>query len=82
MKGDIIIEEDITLRLSCRTHMPAGAKIIVKPGGKLILNAARIHNDCGKSWGGFDIQSIGNKKGMIEYFGDVRIENLPNSPSI
>lgn len=82
MKGDIIIEEDITLRLSCRTHMPAGAKIIVKPGAKLILNAARIHNDCGRSWGGFDIQSFGDKKGTIEYLGDVRIEDLPNSSSV
>ncbi|MFT4537027.1 MAG: hypothetical protein ACI9P5_004406, partial [Saprospiraceae bacterium] len=62
------------------THMPAGAKIIVKPGAKLILNAARIHNDCGRSWGGFEIQSFGDKKGTIEYLGDVRLEDLPNGP--
>ncbi len=78
MKGDIIVEKNVTLRLSCRTHMPAGAKIIVKPGAKLILNGAKIHNDCGQSWGGFDIQSNGSKKGVIEYFGKVKIENLPN----
>lgn len=79
MKGDIILEENVTLRLSCRTHMPAGAKIIVKPGAKLILNGAKIHNDCGETWGGFDVQSKGNKQGTIEYFGNVKIEDLPSS---
>ena len=79
MKGDIILEENVTLRLSCRTHMPAGAKIIVKPGAKLILNGAKIHNDCGETWGGFDVQSKGNKQGTIEYFGNVKIEDLPSN---
>lgn len=80
MKGDIIIEENVTLRLSCRTHMPAGAKIIVKAGAKLILNGAKIHNDCGQTWAGFDIHTKGTKSGMIEYLGNVKIENLPDSP--
>ena len=81
MKGDIILEKDVTLRLSCRTHMPAGAKIIVKPGATLVLNGAKIHNDCGQSWGGFDLQSNGTKKGTIVYLGEVEIENLPKNPS-
>ena len=80
MKGDIIVEENVTLRLSCRTHMPAGAKIIVKAGAKLILNGAKIHNDCGQSWAGFEIQTKGTKTGVIEYLGDVKIENLLDNP--
>jgi len=79
MKGDIIIEEDVKLRLSCRTHMPEGARIIIKPGAVLILNAAKIHNDCGATWGGFDIQSKGKKSGSIEYYGNVKIEDLPDN---
>lgn len=76
MKGDIIIEEGKTLRLSCRLHMPKGGKIIVHPNATLILNGCKIHNDCGENWGGIDVLSKGKKKGKIEYLGKVTIENL------
>ncbi len=78
IKGDIIIKDEGVLRLSCRTHMPKGGKIIIHPKGKLILNGARIHNDCGDTWGGFEVLSFGKQKGTIEIYGDTRIENLKN----
>ena len=76
MKGDIIIEEGVSLRLSCRVHMPREGKIVVNPGAKLILNGNRIHNDCGDTWGGIELLSKGDKKGTVEYLGRVRIEGL------
>lgn len=76
MKGDIIIAEGKSLRLSCRLHMPRGGKIIVNPGAKLILNACKIHNDCGETWGGIEVKSQGDESGMIEYLGRVTIEGL------
>lgn len=81
MKGDIIIEEGATLRLSCRTHMPKGGKIIIHPGAKLILNGAKIHNDCGDTWSGFEILTKGDKTGSIDYQGKVDIQNLQDDPA-
>lgn len=76
MKGDIIIEANKSLRLSCRVHMPKEGKIIVNPGATLILNGCKIHNDCGELWGGIEVLSKGNEIGKIEYFGKVTIEGL------
>ena len=77
MKGDIIIEEGKTLRLSCRVHMPKGGKIIVGPNATLLLNGCKIHNDCGELWGGIEVQSKGSDSvGKIEYLGKVKLENL------
>jgi len=76
MKGDIIIEEGKSLRLSCRVHMPKGGKIIVNPGATLILNGCKLHNDCGEKWGGIEVISLGKNSGKIEYLGKVTIEGL------
>ncbi len=76
MKGDIIIEEGKSLRLSCRVHMPKGGKIIVNPGATLILNGCKLHNDCGEQWGGIEVLSKGDNTGKIEYLGKVTIEGL------
>lgn len=76
MKGDLIVKDKAKLRLSCRVHMPKGAKIIVHPGATLILNGTTIHNDCGDLWGGIEILSKGKLKGTVEYFGEVKIRDL------
>jgi len=76
MKGDIIIEGNASLRLSCRVHLPKGARIIVHPEATLILNGAKLHNDCGEKWGGIELLSKGKQTGKIEYLGDVTIDNL------
>jgi hypothetical protein len=76
MKGDIIIQEGKTLRLSCRIHMPKGGKIIVHPGATLILNGCRIHNDCGDTWAGIDVLTKGKISGKIEYQGKVNLNDL------
>ena len=76
MKGDIIIAEGGSLRLSCRVHMPKGGKIIVHSDATLILNGCKIHNDCGEQWGGIEVITKGDKTGKIEYLGKVKLENL------
>lgn len=81
MKGDIIVQEGVSLRISCRVHMPSGAKIIVHPGATLILNGADIHNDCGQQWEGIEILSRKDKTGKIEYYGVVDIKDLKDSPT-
>lgn len=73
--GSIHISDGGILRLSCRLSMPAGAKITVAPGGKLILEDAHVHNACGDQWLGIEVLTRGNHHGMVEISGNVRVED-------
>ena len=64
IEGHLIIEKGGVLQIRCRLSLPKGAKIIIRPGGKLILSNAHLHNSCGDEWEGIEIQS--NKKGKGE----------------
>jgi hypothetical protein len=74
--SDIRIESGGVLRLSCRLSLPTGAKIIVAPGGRLILDGCRIHNACGGTWEGIEIQKQGREQGRVELLRDPLIENV------
>jgi hypothetical protein len=67
--GGIIIPNGVTLTLTNDTvHMPKNGKIIVEPGGHLIVNHSEITNDCGQCmWQG------------IEAVGQVSLPQTPTS---
>ena len=71
----ISVDNGGVLSINCRISMPENAEIRVKAGGKLILDGAKIHNDCGLSWKGIVIEKHGTKEGMVQYRGEVSIEN-------
>ena len=76
LQGHLIIEEGGSLTIGCRVSLPKGAKIIVRPGGKLTLSNAWLHNDCGEEWEGIEIESHRRKKGEIVFIGAPRMENV------
>lgn len=57
MVSNIIIDGGCTLALkNCRLYMPSDAKIIVKPGGKLILDGCRLECACSDGmWQGIEV---------------------------
>ena len=55
LKGNLIIEANSTLIVNCTVFMPEGGRIIVKPGGQLIVNEGIVSNDCGKMWNGIEV---------------------------
>lgn len=60
LKNNLIIENGAILTLKdCILHIPSGANIIVKPGGRLIVDGATITNRCGLMWQGIEVW--GNK---------------------
>lgn len=69
--GHITIMPGGVLRISCRLSMPEGGEIIVHPGGTLILDGAKLHNDCGEKWDGIKVL----RKGRV--FGQVIVEQIP-----
>lgn len=82
VEGNIIIKDGASLRIVCRLAMPPGSKIIVEPGGKLILDDCRIHNDCGLKWQGIEVQKSRKKEGQIVLIGSPKLEDLSNTPII
>ena len=75
LEGHLVIENGGTLQINCRVALPKGAKITVRPKGKLILNNAWLHNDCGAEWAGIEIEAAGKQKGTVIFRGQPIIDN-------
>jgi len=64
--GDLIIKDGAELSINCRVSMPENAKLIVEPGGQLILGESGIiENDCDKEWEGILVRERNGKKGKV-----------------
>jgi hypothetical protein len=81
VEGDIIIKKGGSLTLKCRLSMPKASRIIVEPGGTLIINAAEIHNSCGDSWKGIELQTKMKNSGSIIIMGKPVIRDLEGDAS-
>lgn len=82
--GDIEIKKGATLTICCTVSLPAGARIIIRPGGRLILNGGVITNRCGDMWEGIEIYT--NKKtgdrGSVLIANGGRIELAENFKTV
>ena len=76
LKNDVVVRSGCTLEIYCRVSMAEGRKITVEPGATLKLYNAQLHNDCGDTWEGIDLQSTKKKNGKIEMYGECTIENV------
>ncbi|MCR5660356.1 MAG: zinc-dependent metalloprotease [Bacteroidales bacterium] len=56
LKNNLVIEDGAQLTIKdCKLHVPNGASIIVKPGGRLIVDGATITNRCDIMWQGIEV---------------------------
>ncbi|MCF8366301.1 MAG: hypothetical protein K9H16_11000, partial [Bacteroidales bacterium] len=57
MDRNLIINSGKTLTINSQgiIHLPTDAKIIVKPGGKLVLNGGTLSNGCNGLWQGIEV---------------------------
>lgn len=74
LQGHLDILPGATLSIRCRVSLPEGAALTVHPGGTLILDGARIHNDCGLPWAGIRLMQQGRRKGKVYLGKDWRLE--------
>lgn len=76
LESDIVIEDGGSLRIMCRVSMPRAASIRVRPGGKLFLDKARLHNACGDYWRGIITEKLGRREGQVFRNGEVLVEDV------
>ncbi|MBU0765499.1 MAG: cellulase family glycosylhydrolase, partial [Bacteroidetes bacterium] len=56
--GDVVVEQGATLTIKSDAFFTENAKLIVKPGGKLIVDGGRLTANCGEMWAG--VRVLGN----------------------
>ncbi len=66
LEGHLVIAPGGYLRLGCRVSLPAGAKISIEPGGRLVLDGAELENACGEQWEGIEVGQQGEQEGTLE----------------
>jgi hypothetical protein len=76
LEGSLTVEPGGLLQISCRVSLPGGAKITVKPGGRLLLDNCRLHNACGDLWQGIEVQALGDSKGEVIFLGTPVLEDV------
>jgi len=78
LNTDVIISEGATLEVRCILALPTGAKIVVKPTAKLIVNGGIITSRCGGLWNGIEIWQ--SKKlglaGIVEFANGGSVDNV------
>jgi len=75
VQRNIRILSGAVFEVSCRIGMPADSKIIVESGAILKLQGAHLHNSCGLRWNGIEVLTKGKESGIVEAYGNFRIEN-------
>ncbi len=63
LEGHLIIKKGGELRVLCRLSMPIASKIVIHPGGKLILDGGILENNCGGKWQGIEIYEVDGVEG-------------------
>ncbi len=77
VQGNLILQKDAELVVHCALSMPAGSRIQLHPGARLVLNNSKIFNRCGNQWKGVElVKQLGLKKGTIVFYGDSFFTNV------
>ena len=70
--GDVMIQKGGKLYLSSWLSIANDSAIYIEKGGELILDGARIYNQCGRDWHGIEKHPAGS----LIISGDVQFENV------
>ncbi len=71
--ADIIVDSTRTLTIKSTLIMSENSKIIVRPGGNLILDSAHVTSTCG--WKGIEVYGLPSEDQNSNTFGEVFIKN-------
>lgn len=75
LHGNLVINNGATLTIHCSIHLPKGAKVTVRPGGKLILDGGSLTNRCGEQWEGIEIWEKKKSRGEVVFINGAKVKN-------
>ena len=76
LQGNITVNRGATLVVNCKLSLPKDAKIVVKPGAKLIVDGGLITNSCGDKWLGVEIWKSKKEAGAVILKNKGKIEQV------
>lgn len=76
LRGHLTIAPGGHLTIRCRTSLPQGGKIVIEPGGMLLLDGGKLYQDCDGTWQGIEIVTEGQRTGQFERSDDAVIEDI------
>jgi Reprolysin (M12B) family zinc metalloprotease len=89
LKGHLRINDGGKLTIRCRVGMPENARIIIEPGGSLIVDNGIITGNCDKRWQGITVagnryqsQASTSKQGRLTVRNQSLIENTIEAISL
>ena len=72
----VIVDSGVTLTITCKIEMDTAAKIIVRPGGKLVVDGGTLTSACdGEMWKGIEVVGDRTKRQLARYQGTVELLN-------
>ena len=72
----VIVDSGVTMTVTCRVEMIPSAKIIVRPGGKLIVDGGTLTSACpNELWQGIEVVGDRTKRQLAQYQGTVELRN-------
>ena len=74
--GDLVVENNATLTITCNVSIPPGGKIILMPKATLILDGCTITSLCEGSFEGIEIWEKKNTKPQIFLKNRARVEKI------
>lgn len=74
--GDFTICDGSTVTISSTAYCSPTARIIIRPGGKLIVNGGTLTNLCpGKMWDGIYVKGNKTQRQLAQYQGTLEVKN-------
>ena len=74
--GDLVLGSGSRLVIRCDIHMTTDSRIKVRPGAKLYLIGARVHNECEGAWNGIELMEKKGVKGEVVFMNGARLEQV------
>ncbi|MBW7868066.1 MAG: hypothetical protein H3C31_07070, partial [Brumimicrobium sp.] len=77
--SNLIIEDGASLTIKCKVHFSPDAKVIIKQGGKLIIDGGTLTNEYNSYWQGIEVWGTSTKnqypQGSPTYQGILIVKN-------
>ncbi|MCF8237560.1 MAG: hypothetical protein K9I85_05350 [Saprospiraceae bacterium] len=77
--GDVIIAAGGHLTIRCEVSFPQGSRLLVQPGGQLVIDGGLLTNDCGLPWQGVILGCKGRDCGKVTLTEDADIQYAGSS---